>query len=395
MFRLFRTKSFVYKFRRVLAFFMVLALTPMLISCGDSESDESLADYGDYGKNIAESIAALGARPAGSTAESQTADIVFSELENMLYKPERQAVTLSSGETVYNIILRVPGTGFRTDSGVDIDDIFRDEETLKREAAKETFNKSVIIAARMCTEANENFDYSAMDGISDNASGVAALLTFAKELKNNRSGYDIILAFVAGGNDNFAGTRQLLASMTDEQRNNVECFYEVRNIYGGTRLYASAGWSAIGLEDKYPLRKKAYAVTDVSIESGLFYNMGQDILLNESNYTINSPIDQSTVLFREFSLMNSDYRVFDEQSIPVVLIESYDYSADSAENLLESRSPSLAETSGVIRGTSFDNTERLASMVEKNQLRDRINATAFLLIGAMKRSPSRSVALSE
>lgn len=380
---------------RWLALSLSFLILPLWAACGRGDSDEALADYGNFGAELAEKIAALGARPSGSAQEAAAGDLVFASLQAMGYQPERQEVTLSTGGKAQNILVRIPGAGFLRDHDSDLDDLFRTPEELQKEASEETFARTNILAARLCTESMPDTDTSGMDGISDNASGIAALLTFAKELKKQRSGYDILLAFVAGGTDDYVGTRTLLGSLSEAARAKVECFYEVRNIYAGTRLYASAGWSSIAPEHRYPLRRKAYALTDVSIESGLWYETGQDVLLNESDYNVKNPLDGKAVPYREFTLRASDYRVFDERAIPTVFLEAYDYSASSFEGLRESQSLNFSETNGRVAGTRFDRKDTLKTALGKDRLRDRVNAAAFLLLGAMKKDPARSTALTD
>ena len=232
------------------------------------------------------------------------------------------------------------------------------------------------------TIANGNFN-----GISDNASGVGALMMLAKQLKNYRSGYDIILVALGGTNQNYAGARALYNGLSESTLDTLDCFYEIRNIYAGTKLYAHSGWSSLLPNQKYEMRRRAYAMTDVAIEYGLIETHGTDLYLNEAGFNVPSPISDGTVIYREFTLTPSNYRVFDEQGIPIVYFEAYDYNGKDLDSLSETRSPDFAETNGKVGGTKFDNASYLNDVLEEGQLEERINLMAFILAEGLMKNP--------
>ncbi|MDO5732288.1 MAG: M28 family peptidase [Eubacteriales bacterium] len=410
----------------LLCAFMILPLS----ACGEDREDEKLADYGSYGAEIANQIAALGPRPSGSSQEQAAGEMVFNALTALGYHPERQTFT-SNGSSVSNIIVKIPGSGFRYRPVNLIDKLYVEPD--QGQIYGHIFSRQVILATRLCTEeaqaepsetpgeseetvpteTDENgeakpddfawaraenrgevvYEASELEGISDNASGIASLLTLAKLLKNENLGYDVTLAFVAASGNNYEGTRQLLAHFSDEELDNIDCFYELRNIYAGDSLYVHAGWQAIDSDRKYLLRRKIYEMTDVSLETGLLYDNGEDLLLNESIFDVPNPLTQARTLYREFSYNRSDYLVADELGIPCAFVESYDYNGKDFSDQCENRNPSFSSSGGRVSGTSYDNRARLERILDRNQLQRRVNTVAFLCLGALRKGCSDGVAV--
>ena len=132
-------------------------------------------------------------------------------------------------------------------------------------------------------------------------------------------------------------------------------------------------------------------MTDVAIEHGLIDAIGVDLYLNQAGFYVDSPIGDGRVIYREFTLTPSNYRVFDEASIPIVYFEAYDYDGRTLENLSEARSPDFAETGGRVAGTRFDNTAYLSSVLGENQLELRVNMMAFVIAEGLLKNPPDTV----
>lgn len=376
--------------RRLLTLLLVASFL-LLVACDDNRGQAALpADFGPEGAEFAVRIAeAFPRRPAGSAGEAGAADLITEEFTRLGYAPERQTFNLSGGATSQNIMVRIPGNGFTYVEGED--GALQNEAN--REHLGEDINRRVYVTASYNTPnlSQETVDSGQFNGISDNASGLAALLTLAKQLKHYSLGYDVIIVALGGFNDNYAGARALFGSLTDQELAETDCFYEIRNIYAGTKLYAHSGWSSLLEGQKYEMRRRAYAMTDVAIEHGLIDSIGADLYLNQAGFYVDSPLGGSRVIYREFTLTPSNYRIFDAASIPIVYFEAYDYDGRSIDNLSETRSPDFAETGGQVTATRFDNAAYLSSVLGENHLEQRVNMMAFVIAEGLLKSPPDTV----
>lgn len=377
--------------RRLLSLLLVASIL-LLVACDDTRGQAARpADFGPEGAEFAVRMAeTFPRREAGSAGEAGAADLIVEEFTRLGYAPERQTFTLSGGATSQNILVRIPGTGF-TYASTGVDGALQYEAN--RQHLGEDLNRRVYVTASYNTPnlSEDTVAAGQFNGVSDNASGLAALLTFAKQLKHYSLGYDVIIVALGGFNDNYAGARALYSSLSEQEIAETDCFYEIRNIYAGTKLYAHSGWSSLLEGQKYEMRRRAYAMTDVAIEHGLIDAIGVDLYLNQAGFYVDSPIGDGRVIYREFTLTPSNYRVFDEASIPIVYFEAYDYDGRTLENLSEARSPDFAETGGRVAGTRFDNTAYLSSVLGENQLELRVNMMAFVIAEGLLKNPPDTV----
>lgn len=375
----------IYRGLALTMIFIILFIT--LASCSTARVHE-LAEYDDYGANIAQDIARnYPIRVAGSEAETATANYIKGEFAELGYRYEEQMVSLSNGSSTNNIIVNIPGKGFVASESSDED---LDYEVYDRRARPEEglFHRQVIVAARYDTDPNAA---EGNQGASDNASGVGALLTLAKSLKEYSMGYDIVLIALGGGWDNYAGARAYASTMTEDDIWATDVFYEFRSLYSGDRLYSSAGWSSTYPNQKYRLRQTMYELADLAIDNNVYAYTGEALYQNQSSLPIPNPLleeaapagmasARETVVFKEISSTNSDYRVFDQLGIPIVLMESYNFQGESLDDFVESVDPNYSSTGNMVRSTAFDNLDSLREFKDADLLENRINAAAYIVL---------------
>lgn len=344
-----------------------------LASCGSQKQEEMAADYGPSAAQLAWEMAQSHPfRGAYSANEKATGEAIEAKLQQLGYKPERQAFQGSGGESA-NIIVHIKGSGFHRDPAKATD------IAGKPDPSQETgdFRKLMIIGAHYDTPVGEDkkVQMPHYNGISDNASSVAALLLLAEKLKGMKSGYDVDLVFFGASTDNWKGARTYLDSLSEEQRKQVEGVFTLTSLYAGDKLYANAGVSSVNPDNRVRLRQPLYDLLDISVS----YYTGLRLLDNQGGYDVEVPGHNGAVIYREFTLKKGDYTPFDEAGLPVVSIESGDYATDKLNEKLENRNPSFDSTGGQIRGTDFDSTEILKEALQEDILELRINAVVFLL----------------
>ncbi len=378
--------------KRSSAWIAIALVCIMFLSSCRSNTVPEILKYDDYGKKIALNIAEnYPKRSAGSESEAAVAELIRKEFETLGYDVESQAVELESGNNSQNLIVKIPGKGFIASKGVDAE---MDFSIYERRAKEEygLFRRKVIVAARYDSNPDAPEEN---DGISDNASGIGALLTLAKELKEYTMGYDIELVALGGGFANNAGSRKLLADKSAEEIKNIDAFYEFRSLYGGDKLYAHSGWSSTYPNQKYKLRQPAYQLAETAFNESVSYYTGiilyqNQISLQIDNMLLNSEAPEGfgkapeKIVFREMSKNESDYREFDKLGVPVVYLESYNYSGESMDDIVENRNPNFASTNYLVRGTEFDNIETLGNYSEEDLLQSRINASAFMVLKSIE-----------
>ncbi len=375
------------KVRTVSASLLMLFVMAFLAACSSNAVPE-LMQYGTYGADVATHIArTYPRRVAGQDAERQTAQYIKEQFTDLGYSFEEQTVNLSSGGTSSNIIVRIPGKGFVANESSD-ENLNYEVYDRRAKSADGLFNRSVIVAARYDSDPNSPEGNQAL---SDNASGVGALLTLARQLKEYTMGYDITLIALGGGYDNYAGSRAFAATLNETQIQEIDTFFEFRSLYSGDKLYASSGWSSTYPNQKYRLRQPMYELADVAQNESVNSYTGVSLYQNQLSFMIpNILFEQTppsgmgapaeTVMLREISTTLSDYRVFDQLGVPTVLFESYNFTGDSMEEVSETVDPNFASTNYGIRSTAFDNIETLAQYNDDTELEDRINASAFIVL---------------
>ncbi|NLF21063.1 MAG: M28 family peptidase [Clostridiaceae bacterium] len=377
--------------RQLSCFALIFALL-VLVSCSDTRTVSELSRYGTYGSDFAERLASTyPARAAGTASEAASAGLIRQEFEKMGYVPEVRSFTLPEGGRSANIVVRIPGSGFVARSE-NIENL--DYEIYNRRAKAEygLFGRQVIVGARYDTDPAAPED---ADGISDNASGVGALLTLAQQLKRHSVGYDIVLIAFGGSFSDLAGARSYVDAMDRAEKERTDCFYEFRSLYSGGKLYANAGWSSLYPDYKYSLRQPLYEIADIALRESTASRAGETLFQNQATFLIPNPLAEEPlpsgfkappeqVVFREISATVSDYRAFDSALIPCVLMESFEFSAASFDELKENVDPNYASTNYRVRGTGFDNSESLKSFSDDELLTTRINVSAFLVFKAIE-----------
>ena len=374
-------KSSVYY--RLIGLFLCLAfaLPGLLTGCGSVDKTvEVLAAYGDYGANIAQTIAEqYPFRKAYSPEEKEAGAYIKSEFEKLGYTVEEQTV-LSADKTgtSTNYIVRIPGEGL----------MFQDLQgnyVLKK--------RQVIVGAHYDTKFG-SADAAAMldyDGIQDNACGIGTLLTLAREIRTNSMGYDVVLIAFGAGSDSYAGANTYAAQMTADEIASTDVMYCVESIYAGDKLYASAGWNSLVLGQKYEMRRKLYEVYDVVYENSLSNKNGVDLLYNESGLSFDIDGNGAADVYREVTTTLSDYVPFDRAGVPIVFFESYDYNYSKTTDMKETKNLKLQANSGMIRRTSSDSLKILEEALPADQLVKRINNTAFIILKAIEKGAHNSL----
>ncbi len=202
------------------------------------------------------------------------------------------------------------------------------------------------------------------DGIHNNASGVASVLTAARILRQEHPGYDIVFVFFGAGTDDYRGARHYLSSLAPEDRARIDVMVNVGPIYAGDKVYAHAGQNSVrsGEYKDYAKRRKLYQVTDIFFEFQLNTRNRYAVYTNQASFFVTLDSGEQAV-FREWTSKLSDHTPFDRAGIPVVFMESGDYRVKKIEDVtIESRNPFFQDTAGVISATRFDRTEVLEEL---------------------------------
>ncbi len=361
-----------------------LAIALFLSGCSFSEKkDLPVAAYGNYGQDLAIAFAeGHPYRKAYSEQEKAAGQFIKTEFEKLGYSVEEQVFTGSGGNST-NYIVRIPGEGF-----VSTDAATKQNTPLRRTA---------IVGAHYDTRLGienqpDNPDYN---GIQENASGIAVLFTVAKEMKDLKMGYDVILVAFGAGNDNFAGATAFRDSLSQEELSKVDVMYNIESIYAGDTLYANSGLNSLVPGQKYEMRRKLYEAYDVVYENELSSKNGVDLLYNECGTIGDYNGDGVEDVYREFTITKSDYVPFDEAGIPIVFFESYNYNYPTVEEMKETKNLRLQANGGLIRNTNNDSTRILGEVFDADLLSKRINNIAFIIIGAIKKGAHDLVSKSD
>jgi len=378
------------------------AASVLLTSCKNDDGKKIRpADYGSYGSDLARKIAADHPdRKPYSEGEKATGEFIKEEMTKLKFEPEVQTFTTKNG-TSANYVVKIPGTGFYDEDsegkvitkhriaiiGAHYDNL--PPETKKVENTKTTSKKGAETTA---------LEYS-FDGISDNASGTACLLTAMKAFSEYPPfAYDVYFVAFGAGNDDYAGAREFYNSLTGEEKLRIDVMYCMESLYAGDKLYASSGYKSLNPQNRYKMRRKLYQAYDVCFANTLFTNYGFDLYYNESGVKTDLNGDGTEDIYNEVSANKSDYLVFDEAGIPVVFFDSFEYNFTKMEEMKETKNLNLQNYGGMIRRTHDDSTAFLDSvLVEPDYDRDgdgeidcsgdrlqiRINAVAFIIVEAL------------
>lgn len=412
-----------------------LILTLVLVSCGQGGDATRIAAYGEYGAELARTVARhFPYRSPGSDQESKTADYLVSVLETLGLSPSVESFQFQdeNGQTrqSQNVVAKIEGRGF----------------TLSEEDGGGVLNDSQIIIGA-------NYDvpvtgpdyvypyleegqvlsrsYAQYNGIHDNASGLSSVMVTAYQMTRERPGYDVTIVFFGAGNSGFAGARAYLSGMNEAEREKTACVYNIGPVYAGDKVYAHAGQNSLadGTHKSYDMRRKLYEATDIFFQYQLNTNNRYALYTNQSTFFVTKPDEPRQVVFREWTTKLGNHTPFDEAGLPIVFFESGDYNIDSIDELgRENINPEFRETNGRISGTPFDEEQYLFNVFRRideerqtegfqiepdddapvvgpslpdetedetdqdeiDQLTRRINNTAFILVQAAKRGPDGS-----
>ncbi|MBP5493436.1 MAG: M28 family peptidase [Clostridiales bacterium] len=369
-------------FQKILTLLVCISLMPALVSCGDDDENIKPADYGTYGADFALELAkSFPFRNAFSSGEQGAGLMIKNELEGMGYKVEAQSFSAPDGRVSYNYIVRIPGEGFMQR------DSFGEYAEVK---------KTVVIGAHYDSpiEYAQRVDYPDYDGIQNNACGIGALMTIAKEMYGHTYGYDVILVAFGASSSNYLGAGVFLTNMTEEETKSIECMYCIESIYAGDKLYAHAGLSSLKEGKKYSYRRKLYEAYDVAYENSLLSKTGIDLNYNMSLLSFDVNGDNTIDMYREVTTVKSDYVTFDNNSIPIVFIESSDYNFSKMEDMKETKNLELQEFGGAIRNTPLDSSKILSESLDETRLQNRINVTSFIVVKAVEKGSQNCVPVS-
>jgi len=357
-------------------------LFPVLISgCGGSAKTKELpADYGDYGSSIALALATqFPYRLAYSQEEKDAGAYIKSEFIKLGYDVEEQTFSSIDGTgSSTNYIVRIKGEGL----------MFKDASGKYVEK-----NRQVVVGAHYDTiyGTQDSAAVPAFDGIQDNASGIGALFTLAKELRTAHVGYDVILVAFGSGDKSFMGSRAFVSQMSAAEIASTDAMYCIESIYAGDKLYASAGKNSLAPGKKYEMRRKLYEAYDVVYDNQLASLNGVDLLYNESGIMTDLNMDQVDDVYREVTLTPSDYVPFDEAGIPIVFFESFDYNYSTLAEMKETKNLNLQDFGGMVRHTADDASTKLQAILPPDQLVKRINNTAFIILKAIEKGAHDSI----
>ncbi len=400
--------------------FAVLAGSLFLTSCKkNGNSKGKAADYGSYGADIAREIAQkFPIRSAYTPGEDKTGDYIAEKIRELGYEPEVQNFQGTSGAYSTNYIVRITGTGFyclQSDGTYELEhrtavigthyDASILPEYVEEESEDEEEDEEEEDA-----EPTEMPKY-VFDGISDNASGTACILTALKAFEDYKDvAFDVWFVFFGAGTDNFSGAEAFYQSLSYEEKNSIDVMYDVDSLYAGDKVYASSGFKSLISSRRYEMRRKLYQAYDVCFGNPLYTNYGFDLVYNESGVKKDVNDDGIVDIFNELPKTISDYKVFDDRMIPVVYFESYDYNYSSIDQMKETKNLSLQDFGGVIRGTPADCTYYLDSiLLEEDYDRDgdgeidcsgdrlqiRINCVAFIIVESLLKGSDRGMTPSQ
>ncbi len=367
---------------RVIGILLFLAVL-FSSSCGKKEEKKKPADYGPYGADFALELAQkFPYRNAFSSGEQGAGLMIKNELEGMGYQVEAQSFTSADGKTSYNYVVRIPGEGF-----------------MQRDSfgAYSEVHKTVVIGAHYDSPVaySERAGYPKYDGIQNNACGIGALMTIAKEMYGKKYAYDVVLVAFGASSSNYLGAGVFVNQLSSDELKKIECMYCIESIYAGDKLYAHAGISSLQEGKKYSYRRKLYEAYDVAYENSLLSQTGVDLNYNMSLLSFDVNGDHVEDMYREVTQVRSDYVVFDSTAVPIVFFESSDYNFSKLSDMKETKNLELQDYNGAIRGTPLDSSEILTKSLDETRLQTRVNVVAFIAVKAVEKGSKNCVPLSQ
>ncbi len=355
---------------RVFSLFFVILLLLTFTACSTETDKESIriADYGNDGADFARELAKKFPRREAFTGQEKDASALIAErLKSFGYEPEIQEFKAVAGDgstkASQNVIVRLDGLGFRYAP--------KSKDATDQATPGRADDLVLVVGAHYDTpsvhlEPNEEgyTEPLVADGIHNNASGVAAVMTAAKIMREMKPGYDIIFVFFGAGTDSFAGAKHFLNSLSNEERARIDAMVNVGPIFAGDKVYAHAGQNSVtgGEYKNYANRRKLYQMTDIFFEYKLNTRNGYAIYTNQASFIASTRTGKSGI-FREWTTKLSDHTPFDDAGIPVVFMESGEYRIKSIEEVgLENKNPLFMASEGVISGTQFDRQSTLEDL---------------------------------
>lgn len=413
----------------------VALLVPALAGCASAADagSSAVADFGTYGPKLAVELAdKFPNRSPGSEQETAAREFLTREFKDLGYKVTVQDFTFTNAEGASvpsaNLIVRIRGNGVSiTDENGKTTTEHRQviigahyDVSVTAEMAQAAAQEAAAIAAAATEAAGETTasqgdqtiettaeipepTLADFDGIHANASGVATILTVARQLKRVDLDYDVLIVAFGAGTADQAGAKAFLhGAMSEEDLLITDAMYNIDGIYAGDEMYAHAGQNSVlpGNQKKYEMRRRLYEATDVFYENTLYSHNGYNLNTNQASFLVPLGETGETAVYREWTLHRSDHTPFDEAGIPIVFFESFDYDYDTLDDMKETKNPALSSTFGTIRDTRFDSTDYLQYLFHsqatavrsddekkdfKERLEMRINNTAFILVEAVKR----------
>lgn len=395
--------------------FAIMAEPLVLTSCKDDDkAPVKPADYGTFGSDIAREIAKeYPDRRPYSSGEWHTGEYIEGKIKEMGYQVEIQEFYNEEGGKSSNYIVKVPGSGFYCEQpdgsyqlshrvaviGTHYDAALlpeyvpeesEDEESEEDEDPEET------------TEIKYTFD-----GISDNASGTACVLTAMNAIRDYKNmAFDVWFVFFGAGTDECAGAQYFCKSLSHDELSTIDVMYDIDSLYSGDKVYASSGYNSFLQNKRYEMRRKLYQTYDTCFENTLYTNYGFDLYFNESGIKEDFNDDGYKDIFNEVSKNISDYKPFDDRLIPIVYIESYEYNFKDVEKMKETKNLSLQDFDGAIRRTPADCSFYLDSILveedyDRNEdgeidcsgdrLQIRINCIAFIVVEALLKGSDKGM----
>ena len=367
---------------RIISLLMSVWMAVAVSSCGKKKEKQKPAQYGSYGADFSLELAqTFPYRSAFSAGEQGAGLMIKNELETIGYEVEAQKIP-GNGQESYNYIVRIPGEGF-----MQRDSFGEYNET----------HKTVVIGAHY--DAPITYDqrayYPKYDGIQNNACGVGALMTIAKEMFGKSYAYDVVIVAFGASSSNYLGAETFIQSLSAKEKKSIDCMYCIESIYAGDKLYAHAGLTSLLEGNKYSFRRKLYEAYDVAYENNLYSTTGVDLYYNMSllNFDVNG--DTINDEYREVTKVRSDYTVFDNQNIPVVFFESSDYNFSKLADMKETKNLTLQDYNGAVRDTPLDSSELLKEALDEKRLETRINVVSFITIKAVEKGSKDCVPISK
>lgn len=362
--------------------------------CKKNDDSGIPADFGTYGADFARSLAkTYPFRKAYSEEEAKAGEMIRAEFDKLGYEVQVQPFTGSDGKQSNNYVAIRKGAGFYSKSEGTGDYINTERYVVIGAHYDSKYSRKDLdkFNASQKEEKGDNavvYDY---DGINDNASGIGALMTCAKELPEySNMAYNVILVAFGASSDDFAGANAFFNALTPDVKSKLEVMFCIDSIYAGDKIYASSGMSSLMPDRKYSLRRKLYQAYDVCYDNSLYSINGFNLLYNESGVKNDFNNDGTPDVYSEVSDNKSDYVPFDNNLIPVVFFDSFDYNFDSIDSMHDTKNLELQDFKGMIRGTYLDSMTKLDPILktpEGDQLEVRINNVAFCILGtAMKGS---------